>query len=82
MKLGRGFSVVFADGADDSYSVSAFAGRRPSFSKQRVGGGGGGNPWSPCNALGAKHLTPTDFWQNLDTPNLMLRFSDRPTVVK
>ena len=43
MKLGRGFSVVFADGADDSYSVSAFAGRRPSFSKQRVGGGGG-NP--------------------------------------
>ena len=40
MKLGRGFSVVFADGADDSYSVSAFAGRRPSFSKQRVGGGG------------------------------------------
>ena len=54
MKLGRGFSVVFADGADDSYSVFGFAGRRPSFSRQR-GGGGGGNPRTACNALAEFH---------------------------
>ena len=69
MKLGRGFSVVFADGADDSYSVSAFAGRRPSFSKQRVGGGGG-NPGTPCNAYLSltvwQHLGVWEEWKSRD----------------
>ena len=62
MKLGRGFSVVFADGADDSYSVSAFTGRRPSFSRQRVGGGGG-NPGTPCNALAEFGHPPGRVWE-------------------